>query len=1009
MADSVLNHYKIDSLDPSVWPAEKDGEDSEDDGLLSPDQRPGRKISRSSYSVLERNSHRISVLGAERTKDGRENLVQKDEADPLGGQLSVMQTLKRQGIPVDTDAKQKNRFLLSSTTFAPSPLLSEVHRDYSTADLVQGLGFLTQSVEQKSASLKVLVESNFERFVRAKSTIDNVYKEMVNPGQEPEVPSKKPHSRHSSRQSMHFRKTSQNATTTPSDTPDKRKNALIKEQEYGLIPIKTPLVQSQRKVEEVWGPALGGRDREENLKGNANAADIQSGILDIALSVTDCIKRRDHEALVEEYVRARRFADDARNLVESSKRTGSTLSDSDMSQVMLTARMWADVEDEIESFKRDVWRRLAGTHFTKHAANDENRAEEHMELIGILLELGVEDNPIWVWLFSRYDYLKQKIVGTFERSKVEIEILRRKLSHLEKPSFGQLALHLKSATSDGRLQADSIIDSPKVLELWEHIYSCLNALLSMHGGILGEVIEFWETAQSFIDGKAQRTLPSGIEGGSRRHHRLSLDGIKTIRAGAHDLIEIIRDNVSSFFSDPPTDDLSMLLSPTTPAPTTPKSPKTPKSTTLPTFTDSRFKVDMNNLPPPSPRRGESWENYAFWPPNANSLSGVHYLGKVLLLVGTAAGNMAGLMPSEGRQNSADQFKLLVGGVRERCIQAVCSAWSMDCENCKVLEDWTRAPERADLTKLPSRLMNFQGFLLSNLQRMLYISEATKRPGAPDVVVPPSGKLVAMVRSQFIAGIYKALNGMRDNAESPAMVLGDDPDGLTAPARDPSTVKLTTVAVDSSNKNVRLLLTLSNIQALRNDIMPHLITMFQDNFNVTLDDEYSAVQKVLGDIDGQLFKAYVAPIVSMLDSMIRKGIASPEWAPKEPRPTDARSYVYDVLLDMVVVHTEVSTTAQPLTTTILKHLLEQISVSLIESFKQRKRYNLPSLMQATLDVEFLAQTLNNYTAEKATDIQSAIYVALDERTDNDARVSLQKELQEMRTILRKLRERTRTEL
>ena len=39
----------------------------------------------------------------------------------------------------------------------------------------------------------------------------------------------------------------------------------------------------------------------------------------------------------------------------------------------------------------------------------------------ILLELGVEDNPIWVWLLSRYDYLKNKITRTFERIRIEIE------------------------------------------------------------------------------------------------------------------------------------------------------------------------------------------------------------------------------------------------------------------------------------------------------------------------------------------------------------------------------------------------------------------------------------------------------------------------------------------------------------------------------------------------------------------------------------------------------------
>jgi len=57
-----------------------------------------------------------------------------------------------------------NRFLLSSTTFSPA-LFS--HKSTITHQPTPSprLDFLSRSIEKKSASLKVLVESNFERFV----------------------------------------------------------------------------------------------------------------------------------------------------------------------------------------------------------------------------------------------------------------------------------------------------------------------------------------------------------------------------------------------------------------------------------------------------------------------------------------------------------------------------------------------------------------------------------------------------------------------------------------------------------------------------------------------------------------------------------------------------------------------------------------------------------------------------------------------------------------------------
>jgi exocyst complex component 2 len=192
------------------------------------------------------------------------------------------------------------------------------------------------------------------------------------------------------------------------------------------------------------------------------------------------------------------------------------------------------------------------------------------------------------------------------------------------------------------------------------------------------------------------------------------------------------------------------------------------------------------------------------------------------------------------------------------------------------------------------------------------------------------------------------------------------------------------------------------------VVPHLITLFETSFSVKLTDETNDIRNVLGRMDQKLFQAYTSPIIAHLDSVIAAGISSPNWEPATPRPTDARPYVYTILLNLVLVHTEVSTTASPLTAPILRHLLEQISDSMIKSFKERKKYSLSALMQATLDVEFLAQTMGHYMTEKAGNTHQAIYVALDERTDSNARLKLQDELKEMKGALKRLRDATRVE-
>jgi exocyst complex component 2 len=684
--------------------------------------------------------------------------------------------------------------------------LSEVHNRASTDDLLRGLDFLSQSIEKKSASLKVLVESNFERFVRAKSTIDTVYKEMREHGQEPERPKSpgshsRTHSRQLSRNSVHFRRTSGNAPFSPTLTVDKsfnpkRKNALVKESEYGVQPIKVPLLELSAKAEEIWGPALGGREKEESLKAVLTCVEKNRPLFELGSSIRDAIKRRDHSALVEDYKTARDYADRAKTVVDNAVASRVPLSDVDVHQVIVTARMWADVEEQIDNFKREVWRKLAGTHFSRQATETESKPEEHMELIGILLELGVEDNPINIWLVSRYDFLKNKIDGVFERMKVEVEILRRRLSNGDKPTTRQMASYLRSVTADGKLSKTDGIDSPRVIEVWEHIQSMLNAILSTQGGILGELIEFWETAQGFIEGRTQRSLPVGIDGSSRKHHRLSTDGVKHLTSGALELITKVREELRVFFSEPPPDDLSLLLSP---VPPTPDSPMTPNPNTLsPVFN----KFDPGSIPPPSPRRGESWEKYGFWPPYATSISGSYYLSKFLTLIGTASCEMAALSVIKAGRSNMEDIKKMLGEIRERCLSATLAAWAFDSENCKMLEDWTRSQDRHDLTNMPSRFRGFQGFLLTNLQQIMYISEATRHADSPEVIVPPSTKLLQSVRSQFVTSIYRALRGMVQNAENPDN--GDeswdaDADGLAVREQPDETVNGTSAHLDSSNK------------------------------------------------------------------------------------------------------------------------------------------------------------------------------------------------------------------
>ena len=103
----ILNKYNLTTLYPATWPDEKDHDDDDEEVQPAPKAaaQPLRR-SRSRFSVLEdRSRFSRQVPGAERDKDGRENLVQKDEQDPLGMYPSVVQVLRTRNVQVEDDVK----------------------------------------------------------------------------------------------------------------------------------------------------------------------------------------------------------------------------------------------------------------------------------------------------------------------------------------------------------------------------------------------------------------------------------------------------------------------------------------------------------------------------------------------------------------------------------------------------------------------------------------------------------------------------------------------------------------------------------------------------------------------------------------------------------------------------------------------------------------------------------------------------------------------------------------
>jgi hypothetical protein len=181
-ARTVLKTYNISSTNPKRW------QDTSND---RPKPKSNRRQNR--YSVLQ--DQRLEF--DEDTSNPPETV--EDEEDPLrifqGGifrygigwvvLVDCISTLRKKSIPIDTSPVMAQPYLLASRTFSPEQFLATVHSASTYPTLAEGLENLQESIQKESGALKQLVTGDFDRFVRCKNGIDEVYERMTEGGLNP--------------------------------------------------------------------------------------------------------------------------------------------------------------------------------------------------------------------------------------------------------------------------------------------------------------------------------------------------------------------------------------------------------------------------------------------------------------------------------------------------------------------------------------------------------------------------------------------------------------------------------------------------------------------------------------------------------------------------------------------------------------------------------------------------------------------------------------------------------
>jgi exocyst complex component 2 len=164
--------------------------------------------------------------------------------------------------------------------------------------------------------------------------------------------------------------------------------------------------------------------------------------------------------------------------------------------------------------------------------------------------------------------------------------------------------------------------------------------------------------------------------------------------------------------------------------------------------------------------------------------------------------------------------------------------------------------------------------------------------------------------------------------------------------------------------------------------------------VDMSQDSKTLNDVVAQLDNILFEEYIKARSSALKATIETGVLgnNMDWyhAAKPTGkldlshmrhcgqelipffPKEVRSYIYDALLSLVLVHSQVTAIARSLVSRTVGALVEELAKHALQAFSKVSRFGMGGMLQATLEMEFLHQTLNVHVSPTADATLQEIY-------------------------------------
>ncbi|KAG8937046.1 hypothetical protein FRC03_004111 [Tulasnella sp. 419] len=581
---------------------------------------------------------------------------------------------------------------------------------------------------------------------------------------------------------------------------------------------------------------------------------------------------------------------------------------------------------------------------TKQLKEPSRAVDEQEKTIEIITELSPSEDPVWIFLDSQYQHILKNVKKTHERH------LRRVLDSQAMPHQAPKQAMAVTVGLEGCLNAlsgkqpDTVIAQGDGHSTWQAMHELTKGISEV---LASSLPSFWKIASNYIGGKYRRDKTSSTGNANRDPSRC--------RAMATDIIKLYVSLLSQLF----------------------------------TITDAEGAPSITEKTP-SPD---------FPPLGTNSLTTCHYLIKIIADI-TECINEVGT--SEISSDTTQLLKTTLDTVRSRFVEILCDSWLNDARSFHKLETWESSKETPNTTTYLSQIHKFQKQnttcaykIASGTVVQSSSTRSVKQPIAPD--------FTTRIIKAFLDCLYAMLDGLKSLALEPP--TDEVKRRYTSHVPDSDTK---VPPVDLDDPDTRLLLVLANLAHLKKTSIPNMISQLETAFGISIHQERGAVLRAVNELDLNLFQELVKPKSLTLTTTIQQGILDSEmdWF-ETSRPTEVRPYMFKVLLNIVEYHAKVSSVAKSLLDRVISTLVAEVATEALQCFKKVKRFGMGGMLRATLEVEFMHQTLVRYVTPTAHQTLTEIYTTISDAYERKegAQENLQVQLDGVKKTLQDTRKAT----